>query len=669
MSDFVQIPDLAFDYAVVAEYIADSRRRSGKTIPDVAQLSTAITSVELQDTMEGSSTLTVDIIDPDWQLLPYFEVAETGRVEMIEVNYPPGSHNWWRMTALEVNQQVDSTMVTLIFMERPAVLLMHHLGPVHASRGKYTRAEFLKTLVDQVKANGGLRFSSKQLHDKQRIAGNTPVVTDPAERKRVKFHGINKNAKLKIQGVRATPDQLTEVERALDAAYELDAPHLAVRALMVAGIGESGFDNHVINSKGYGGTFQGDVRAKTHEWANDYTDTNKMAKSFLKGGRGFQNGGAIKLAAPTTTAQKTPGQIALLVEASAEQPSYYDKYADEGDALIKEYKGGFSDGPSYYRQQYNFRIGDDNNPRVDYWTGMQDLAEEVNWRLFIDGNTVYFDSDYTLIKQKSAAIIDRNDSTVLGWTARWDGRKRATEMTLDMICDPFAYRAGDVFKLEGFGPLSDGSTARPVPFPGHWLIFEAHRLSGDIFTRFTLTQPERPNREPAADVGERPQDDEEIVGDIVTGIGQEMTPREIIEQYVLPMGRKHDCKTPYGAPLTPANVETANRNHDKMTSSGNISDHWLGNGDSAYAVDMSNGDHPTKQMDALAKELLARFDMGKENLPSPNATQGSHPENNVTISHGTRRYQLIYRTDNPVGHFNHVHFGIHILAGPPSPSP
>jgi hypothetical protein len=97
-------------------------------------------------------------------------------------------------------------------------------------------------------------------------------------------------------------------------------------------------------------------------------------------------------------------------------------------------------------------------------------------------------------------VIYRDGAAVIDWNVNWDTRRIATEMTIDLICSPFEYRAGEVFKLYGFGPATTGSTAK---LPGRWLIAEVSRSRYSLASSFTLRQPEAPAPEPAAETGER----------------------------------------------------------------------------------------------------------------------------------------------------------------------
>ena len=103
--------------------------------------------------------------------------------------------------------------------------------------------------------------------------------------------------------------------------------------------------------------------------------------------------------------------------------------------------------------------------------------------------------------------------------------------------------------------------------------------------------------------------------------------------------------------ITADTVRIANIGHDPLTTSGNTSDH-KGPPDVAWAADMSNGTAPTPQMDALAATIAGAF-----SIP----WQGSGL---VTAGNQQYRLQLIYRTCGGGDHWNHVHFGVHVGAGP-----
>ncbi|MCU1500591.1 MAG: hypothetical protein JWM47_4544 [Acidimicrobiales bacterium] len=828
--------ETALDADVIARQVVHQKRLLKKAFPPQADLATAITGIDVADTIKGSSTLTITIADQDWKLLDagFFDADRNGKLDPIDLNYPDGSRLWWRLMQCNPSGPANPT-ITLVFMERAAVYLMRHHGPVKAKRGKNTRAEFLKSLVDIVKADGGVRFHSKELHKSQPIAGGAvtglprsaighvfiegdslavgsdPVVkqrlgsgwtvtTDaaigrhvsegrdaivangslpevvvvelgtndygisdatwrgyiddicnhcgpsrhvvwvnlkssavsfasmnaslaakavthsnlaildwaglvdsegitldasvhvhpdsagyrkrakliadalkdpknidggtaqktPAERRAAKDKGLTSESikGIKVNGAQLTEEQRRTLEIALTVAENLNAGDHATKAMLCSGFGESGWrdimeGNFVPVAKwlanpsgpwaytnGYGGPLQGQVAKHGSNWFGPMTAakrTEEQAKSFLKGGRGYQGGGAIYLA--KAHRDWTPGRIAVTVEGSGVDPAHYDQYSDLAAQVIAAWGGASAGtGAQTYRKKFNFTVGRHEN----FWNAAVRLAEEVNWPFFVDGNDVYYDAETTLIKQQPVAVIHRGDAQVIDFDVTWDERHIATEATLELVCDPFEFRAGEVLTLIGFGPASTGSTAKP-PLPGRWLIESSDRDRYKPSTTFTLKQPSRPKREPAAEVATKNTD----YSDTDVTVDKGMTPKDIIDKIVLPIGRRHALKTSQGLDLTPKNVEKANETHGPVTN-GNHSDHQ-GPSNERWAADMSNG-LMTAQERACAKELADRFNIPWEGKGIASAT------------HDGFRYQLIWGVDLGVAgggdHTNHVHFGV-----------
>ena len=136
-------------------------------------------------------------------------------------------------------------------------------------------------------------------------------------------------------GVRLDLDaeQLRNATIALTVADEENAPPLAVLAMVVSGLGESNF-KVVPNAQGSGycGVFQADP-SNIH-----CDDTRQQARSFLKGGLGFQAGGAISLA--ELQPSLSPGTIATMVEASGQPGSFYDANLKKAEKIIAAWHSG-----------------------------------------------------------------------------------------------------------------------------------------------------------------------------------------------------------------------------------------------------------------------------------------------------------------------------------------
>jgi hypothetical protein len=517
------------DADVIAQQIAFSRKQL-KLAPAVADLSRVIGDITLTDTIKGASTLTITILDENWELLDsgFFDADKNGKLDAIEINYPVSSKAWWRLTMCSPTamQKVEMT-----FMERAAVLLMDKKEPMKASRGSTTRAQFLKRMCDSVKKHP-ITFYCHELTKKQQIGSQSErdketKARDDQGRHDGKHGGIHESDEIRIQGALADKDQIKNINIAMDVADQLGASQRAVQAMCCAAIGESNF-RCIMNTQGsgYGGVFQGDV-SHQHNWFKK-TDTDRQAHYFLKGGLGYQGGGAIALA--DAHPQWGPGLIAVTVEGSRSNftsdekaEHHYGQWRQEANKIIEAFGGGF--GGTTYRQQFNFQVGGQDNPGENYWDACQRLAEEVRWEFFADGDLIYFDSDMTLIQQGAIAVISRDDFAVVDWSFDWDARHIATEMRLSLITGPvggpFSFaRAGEVLKLVGFGPASTGSTVKAsknTPSrPGFWLISEISWSRVSQVGEYTLVQPKKPKSEPLSELTERSDSDTAAGGSLYT---------------------------------------------------------------------------------------------------------------------------------------------------------
>jgi hypothetical protein len=481
---------------VVARNIVQARQRKVKGAPTVADIAVAITDVQLNGTMKGVSSLVVTLADPAWRLLDsgFFDTDANSEIDPIDLNFPDGTRYWWRLT--QVSPSGADRQIQLTFLVRESVYLLHLMGPKQANRAQVTRAEFIESCARQVK-EGPIEFYSLKLDAKQKIAkqDNKPKASSKNDTKGSKNSGLGSGSSkgLTVAGSPMTAAQATVVNTLLSVCTQLNAPQPAVVAMIYAGIWESKLNPNTSNSLGYGGVLSSNYM--NVKWS----DTVGQATAFLKGGKGYRS--AIDLAKTTNN----PVQIAVMCEAPSIWPD--NAYAKEGgypgdqaataeaNAIVQGGGGGggvTSTTTSTVTEAYNFQI----KPKELFLDGMNRLAQEVNWELFFDGNRLYFDSEQTLIRQKPAAVIHRDDPIVADWSFDWDTRQICTQMQLVLFDLPLEFPPGEVFVLQGFGPASSGSSATPK-LPGRWLIQDSQRAGGDVTTTYTLVQPDLPQMEPA----------------------------------------------------------------------------------------------------------------------------------------------------------------------------
>jgi cell wall-associated NlpC family hydrolase len=555
--DGVSLPDPKSIAHLVATHIVRSSTRGVQ--PSAVDLADAISEVTLQTQMLGASLLTVTLIDPQWDIVTsgFLDVNDEGLLDELEVNFPEGSSSWWRLAMLEVHCDASSPNLVLTFEDRIVSYLRDRWRPKVITPRATTRAQFVKQLVDEVGRGDGLqriKFVCPSVNVRQPIATtpSTGVVVTPAKakekaRKANKGRGVGRGAKVTAKGVPLTPHQIDEANALLDVASGLNAGTVAMTALICAAIGESNLGAqpgaYVPNRAGYWGVLQGGSGQKgSAPNFPDPHDTAGMAHAFLVGGKGFQAGGAIKLARTGVGVQNLePGAIATMVEASGQPASFYETYLHEAWAIIAAYGGGTlgsqipatANPPKPVNDVSQLQRGTPGNPDENSWDCIQRLASDVHWYAFSNADTLYYLEGPDLMAQHPAAYVSRvPEKTGLGWalTDGYSGTRsvgvvlaptpsvtydntqfvyRSThvrkgkvvhrsrlakpqtpsEIQLNVICEIGYLPAGDVVVFHDAGPLN-----------GRWVVADNTRnCLGDTFSQLTLAPPQAPTPEPQAD--------------------------------------------------------------------------------------------------------------------------------------------------------------------------
>jgi len=509
---YADYDDTTPDTHLFAKAWVDSASNFKGNTPAAEDLAEMITGIGQDLTMQGAPQIEVDLLDTDFILMDagFFDPSSSGRlVDKVEVNYPQGSRYYWRL--FQYSPSADFSVQTF-WIPRVVDDLMDLKGPFSASRSSRTRAEFMKMCVDKVPY---AHFYSKQLTVKQPIANlNLPTGVSTTDTTTAGAKGVGLSTKaagvdglggLTVQGQQMGPRQKAAATILLRVADQLNAGKIATEALIYAAIWESNMEPFAgPNSKGFWGILSGSDKV----WQQN--DTVGMARAFLLGdsAKGFQAGGAIALSKTISN----PVEIAVKVEvpsiwpdnAYAKESNYVsDAWAlQEVQSIIEAGGGatgaaGVQNAPTETVQQYNFQIGTSSAPHEDYWTGMNRLAQEVNWEIVVDGDDIHYDSDVTLARTTIKDVIDRRSIGQVDWAYDWCKTELPTNFQITLQIDSFQYAPGDVLKLTGFGPASMAST---INLPGRWLIGEIQRQPGDIVTTLTLLQPTQPFKEPSPNI-------------------------------------------------------------------------------------------------------------------------------------------------------------------------
>ncbi len=195
--------------------------------------------------------------------------------------------------------------------------------------------------------------------------------------------------------------------------------------------------NHDWLNVGY--TDSGPLGTQNPVWNNPSSAANATA-NWIKGtwnDPGFGNAAASIQGILATAGQGPQQQIAAIQGshwASSGYPNFSAVYNELDPSLKRALGAGVGKGGAAgaggsgtvvdgnASTTYAFQIGGTTNPTEDIWTGINRLAQEVNWYLFSNGEILYFMDGPEMISQAPAMTLDRlaNADQIIRWNARYD---------------------------------------------------------------------------------------------------------------------------------------------------------------------------------------------------------------------------------------------------------
>jgi hypothetical protein len=433
---------------------------------------------------------------------------------------------------------------------------------------------------------------------------------------------------------------------------------------MCAAIGESAL-TAVVNSIGYGGVFQGDVSHKYRYFKVD--DTEDEARCFLKGGKGFEGGGAIAIA--RAHPDWSAGHIAYIIEGdlanfhgnTAAAEHFYQQWHDEALKIVEAWKSGDNagDGSSDTAtqvKQFQFYRSKPGGEHESTWDAGIRLAGDVNWRFYVAGGVVAFISDDRMIQSPAGLTINgpRAAGLLRGPSYDVDHGKVAQQVVIPVDANRWVLIPGEVTVLDGdtFGPIE-----------GAWINHTIEQNPFDTSeTTLTLAKPMAPGKEPAADVTTVTRS-KPGGSDAPDGKKGEITVRPTANRAGVPIHQHvlDFLRLMAGQTSEDIIVGTGTNHRQYVAGSSNQSDHWTGDaadlevgGDAKTSQNVENtGDNiataalkiagfSDQEARAMARKGAASFSGGV----FPNGSWNGH------------RVQVLWKTMTGGNHFNHVHVGV-----------
>jgi hypothetical protein len=478
-----------------ARFRALDRLRLDGRDPDV-RVADALRDVRVERTITGASTVTLDLLDPDGDLLDsdLFQHAVEVRIVLDEerqrlaagqvgVTVEDDDPLRFTLEALSPSERV----LSLTFVDREVALLKQHNKPRKASRKHVTRAEFVRMLVREVK-DERIGFWSPELHKRQPVQherDTKPTSREEAQHKR----GLSKSDRIKVQKHPASAAQIRVLETALEAVSTLKGVTKPILVMTVmCTTQETAAQNlgpRVVQGPNGPQTITGAFQQTIGGGWPASRDVARDAIGFAKK--------LMQVYQRYTGTGKSYGELIDLVQVAG-TPKAFEQWRDEATITVNEWSGGTgfasTSGGTKYVKRAEFRRGEQGQ-RENSWEAMQRLAQEVAWRCFVDRGVVFFVSDNYLRQGRVRMRIKRGDLPEGVEACRvgdHDAARHRGTAELTALVGKWLPPLGGMVELEGYGLAS-----------GRYLI---EGTSGSLLSptwTVSLTRPVSALKEPAAE--------------------------------------------------------------------------------------------------------------------------------------------------------------------------
>lgn len=461
----------------------------------VVDLLPRVTDGTITRTIEGASTVTVTVVDPELEILQ--TVLTDGPLD-IRID-----GLWFRLVAF--NKQVRQ--LTLTFEDRVVNLLRRQPAKTAphngwrawpASRGTgggVTRVQFAEGLVRDVAgvsfvAPGGVTEKTPIPDTKSMPAASTRVARrDP---------GFAPGARVNVKGRAATSEQRRNLDIVLTvgASLGLGASVVQGRKILVAsvmtGTQESDMVNLPFGDLDSRGVFQqrpsqgwpasGDVATDAKaffEKAIEIAHQNPslpVAQLCSEVQRDYTFGTSREgddYAKWRTEAEQTVSMWGLTGGDTADTRTL----AAHGSALALPADTSFQYTRGTIRKEPG--SGKPSYVREDDWACLQRLAQEVQWRCFPVSGTVYFVNDPWLFQSQPMMTLSDQADGVDSIDGDYDVGKKTAQLTVSCRIGRWQAPPGSVVELEDLGPLN-----------GRWLVTTISRPIFSASGTVTLAKPQ-----------------------------------------------------------------------------------------------------------------------------------------------------------------------------------
>lgn len=421
----------------------------------------------IERTMEGASTVTINVHDPDEDLLqsPILTRRPTLKLDELDFRFTKATSPG--------GDQLD-----LLFEDREVARMRGQEGPRKAFRDKLTRAEF----VAQLFREADVPLFVPELHVTQPIESARQARAGLADKETRREPGLDGGSDVKVKGAGATPEQLKVIDRVLDVGMSLRANERVLVASVMTITQEATAKNLSYGDvSGYLGAFQ-----QHSSWPGDARDIENAATNFFKRAPTFP-GGAI--AYERSHPDASLGEICQAIQRSA-HPTLYSKWESEARKTVSEYLGGGASGSMDVTVEKRYAFEQGRNE--DSWTCTGRLGEEVNFRRFVSTGLGYYVSEPYLLRSKVRMRVYDGARGIDRISFDYDMGKPVGEVRVTGRAREWAAPPGSVAFVRGKGPAD-----------GRYLVSTIRGVVGSSGVEIVLKRPTPPLPEPAPETEEK----------------------------------------------------------------------------------------------------------------------------------------------------------------------
>lgn len=464
-----------------------------------------LTGADLNRTIEGASTVALTVYDAHRVLLTSGILAARVNIDV----------DMFKFSLVQVGKQ--GTTLTLTFEDWLVSELRKKNKPIKAKRGNTTRAEFAQRLVKEIP---GAKFVCPELHKKQPIAKKDQL-SDTATKDEQKQNGFPVKNSLTVKLQKATQEQLKNADAILQVGQSMGADSFTMSTAIATAIQESNIVNLSGGDRDSIGLFQ---QRPSQGWGTpaQIHDPAYAAKKF------FEKAMVQRKAHPNYTLT----QLAQSVQISG-FPNAYARWNHESDDIFNAWNGDGSGSSTSPTKPYEFHRGGAGHKDENSWQCLQRLADEVHWRCFCIGMTIYFLPDRDLYKARPVDTISEDDIDIDEINFDYDLGKNVTHAEVQCHMKRWVAPPGSCIMMEKMGPVN-----------GRWIVSEISRSLYNDQTQISLIKPRKALPEPRSSQGASGVKDTGALkhagpfgGDLVVLEGRQFVPTPGAAGYVF--GAKH----------------------------------------------------------------------------------------------------------------------------------